>query len=546
MKTNKLKFFFVLFTIFSFCYGYSQSLIKTSEFNGNKKRRDLYYDNNMNLIKEFYYSNDQKIINEINYDSLNNISRFIVFKEYPKIKLDVNYKTGSYFYPENNVELKFKGDYIFDGKQKGNKIIINYKDGKKNGVLLQTDSGVIGTKTVVRQKVDVRYLKFNIVKYFEDFGSEDVYKLFNGIKLNFSNNLLNGTQNSFYVNGNIKFTSNFRSGILLDHLTKDDNGNIITKINTEDGIIKKPFIQNGLLYKINENSMIKSGSLNEIGDINREYLYLDDNDDMIRYQTLENGTEYGHIGDFLKFGDFEKNEIPEVLNWYEKRRPNYGIIGIRNPMELKKMFDSKKFFVKDENTLRILLSIPIFSLNRFDFNKEENFQIFPVNEFKLDSSLKNFISYTNSFNKFYNSSYENLEFHLILQEEGKEYETKEKVSNQKEYLYDIINKTIFNIFEFENKTYNYIDPFSTNLFGKIKYSYKRLVVFERGIRGYGEEEDRHDSNIKIYSNNKDGYIIIKNKFEIIFCNANLRYKINFEINSNGDLKVKNIEKEILN
>ena len=30
----------------------------------------MYYDNNMNLIKEFYYSNDQKIINEINYDSL--------------------------------------------------------------------------------------------------------------------------------------------------------------------------------------------------------------------------------------------------------------------------------------------------------------------------------------------------------------------------------------------------------------------------------------------------------------------------------------------
>ena len=146
MQKRVNKYFLVIFFSFFVNFLFSQVLTKSTEYNDKKKRRDLYYDENLNLIKEDYYTADQKIVNQIQYDTKGNLTRFISLDKYGKVKLDVDFILGTYIYPENKIELKFKGDYIFDGIQKGDKFIISYTKGKKNGVFLQTDSAVVGSK----------------------------------------------------------------------------------------------------------------------------------------------------------------------------------------------------------------------------------------------------------------------------------------------------------------------------------------------------------------------------------------------------------------
>ena len=103
-------------------------------------------------------------------------------------------------------------------------------------------------------------MKFNILKYYVDSESESVYKLFNGVRLNFKNNVLEGNQSSYYSNGNIKFKSRYHEGIIYEHEYFDETGNVISKVISENGVLKnyymKPYSNKGI---VNTKEMKKRG-----------------------------------------------------------------------------------------------------------------------------------------------------------------------------------------------------------------------------------------------------------------------------------------------
>jgi hypothetical protein len=362
---------FLVFLIFHFnCFAQVKDLklIKTTEFFEKLKRRDLFYDSNMNLIKEVYYSqNSQKIVNTIYYDN-NQIERIIGYKEYPIIYFNIDFKKGEYSYPEENLELRFKGWFNFDGIQKSKGIIVNYTNGIKSGRLIQTDSGVIGKQSVLYQKVDPRYLKFNIVKFYNEYGTEDTYKLFKGLTLNFSNYELNGFQIGYYVNGGIKFSSKFVNNFIQVYNSYDQSGNFISRINTDStSRLSKPFIYNGVL----ENKLgfrIKNDELSKTGNIEKE------ND--FHYA-------YGGWNDYDKF-DFNREGHGKFLNYI---RNEYGIDNINyggdfpdfhekyftDKKNLKEVFDKNKLMIIENNpeVLRVLFYIPKFYIKRYDFDRND-------------------------------------------------------------------------------------------------------------------------------------------------------------------------------
>lgn len=520
----------VLFLSFSVNLVFSQVLTKSTEYNDKKKRRDLYYDENLNLIKEDYYTSDQKIVNQIQYDKKGNLTRFISLDKYGKVKLDVDYILGTYIYPENKIELKFKGDYIFDGIQKGDKFIISYTNGKKNGVFLQTDSAVVGSKSVTVQKVDPRFLKFNILKYYVDSESESVYKLFNGVRLNFKNNVLEGSQSSYYSNGNVKFKSRYHEGIIYEHEYFDETGNVISKVISENGILKKPILKNGILKKFDNSTSLINVTLNEVGDIKRNFLKHHDK------KILTDGE--GNLIYFEKF--FRQYAVVELVPGSDK------IKRVLNSSKLKTIFDEKKFFVDSEDdVLSTIFSIPIFELNRFNFNNEENLISIPVVSSDDSIVINKLFTRYNDFNKFYDEGYGRFLFTLQYINNNTIGEGPQKayasISDQKAYLSNFIKKVLCNVSEFENNSKKYVDPFESSLFGQ-SYNYKNFNVATT-IWRYDSLGNRiYDSigNIKILSDDSSSYLIIKDKQELVFCDNHKKYTFFSSEDQNGGYKIDHI------
>lgn len=562
MQKRVNKYFLVIFFSFFVNFLFSQVLTKSTEYNDKKKRRDLYYDENLNLIKEDYYTVDQKIVNHIEYDTKGNVNRFISFDESGKVKLDVNFILGTYIYPKNRIELKFKGDYIFEGIQKGDKFIVNYANGKKNGVFLQTDSAVVGSKSIAVQKVDPRFLRFNILKYYVDSESESVYKLFNGVRLNYKNNVLEGSQNSYYSNGNIKFKSFYHNGIIYEHEYFDESGNLISKVLSDNGVLKKPVLKNGVPKKFDNSTALINPTLNEVGDIKRNYILNLDNgsivinngsNDFVKLFTeslIDGAGNYIKISDFLKqnaFLDIEPNSFKfSDRNNRELTHNNFAVKKIKNSLQLKKIFDDKKLFVSaNYDILRVILSIPIFELNRFDFKNEEDLVPVPVVNTN-DSIIANklFMKY-NSFNKFYKGDYEMFSFNLSFIDRSTVGEgpldANSELSDNKAYLSYLIKKMLYNVFEFENGTGMYIDPFETNLFNHA-YNYKNFKIGLKKIGyNYGEVYGKNNSDsIKIFSDDCKFYVVISDKYNIMFSDSVKKYTFYSSEDQNGGYKVDKI------
>lgn len=145
---------------------------------------------------------------------------------------------GVYDSFEDGVFLKFSGHFIFNGIQRDKNIVVNYKDGKRNGKLIQTDSAVNGKKIVMNQVADTRLLRFNIIKFYNQPIEESTFKLFNGVVLYFENDMLNGTQTSYYPNSKIKFSATFKDFRLCNYISYSNDGSIVSRIKTENGISK--------------------------------------------------------------------------------------------------------------------------------------------------------------------------------------------------------------------------------------------------------------------------------------------------------------------
>jgi hypothetical protein len=514
MKNISLLIFYSFLSITLF----SQDIIKTSEYIDNKKRRDLFYNSKMNLVKEIYYDDfNQKIVNIIKYDSIQNLVYFSSYKEYPKINIEVDFQKGIYKDPENKIELHFKDDFIFHGQQIGDKIIVNYKDGEKFGRLIQTDSGVSGKQTYVYQKVDPRYLKFNMLVFYNEIGTEDSYKLFNGVLLNFKNNVLDGIQKSYYINGDNKIISNYSNGIISDYTSYDKEKNILSKIVTDSGFIKRPIILNGVLTKLMDKSKfnqiftLKNISLDKTGDIIRENLYSNTN--IYNYDLGKKIEDY--FFNFIdKYGQVSKIDLGDN---------NYIISKILNPIELKNIFDEKKLKIPNGELLRIILSIPKFSIQRLNFQNDEKFEIVRFDTIKLDNP-ETIKLISNSFGS--NEKIQNLLF--------KNDDRKLTISENYIFFKSIVENTIKNINELDNRTYRFKNPFGSDLFNPSYNSFR--LFFERSsvnILGRKERYYSLDSNI---------YIELHSKDQIDFKKYDDKYVFIFGTNSVGDLIINNVLK----
>lgn len=374
----------LLFTISCFSSSFSQStnqnLVKTSEYVDNgKKRRDIYLDNEMRLLKEDYYSSKgQKIIFSIEYSGDKKIGKVTVFDNIQGVKIEIDYKKGTYEDFQKGISLKFKNNYKFDGIQKGEKIIVNYKDGIKDGRLVQADSAVTSHKTVAIQKVDVRYLPFDILKFYTALDEDPVFSLFNGLLLNFKNGRLNGSQSSFYVDGKVKFESNFDNDRLIKYTSFDKTNSIISKLETENGITNKGQILNGQLLSPDAQYIFWFNKLSETGDI------ATDNDYSYNSSIYENNTDRvsRDITEFIK--DLKKDEenIPSIF-------------------EIKKRFDDMKCTFNDGTVMQLLLEIPRFYVKRFVFNNREDASIVSIELTNKENKLKEIIGDTTSLSDNY-------------------------------------------------------------------------------------------------------------------------------------------------
>lgn len=364
---------------FSFCQELNEKYIKTSEYIENKKRRDLFYDSDLKLIKEIYYSfNHQKIVNIINYSSDGKILRFQGFENYPKTYIDIDYVKGIYNDPTVDISLKFDNQFEFNGIQKSKKIIVNYTNNKRNGRLVQTDSAVIGSKTVLNKKADIKILlKFNILKFYNEVGLEDNYKLFKGLILNFNNGNLDGEQKGFYVNGKVKLNSTFNLSKVKSYNTFDKYGAIQTKIITDSNcVVKTPFILNGVLNENETNFYFKNDELNSVGLIVREDdfefygsygLYFSSTREIRRWITDISGvTAQGWKVNIKEDGS------KDYINFFDLDK--------QTRIDLKSVFDKNKMKIEDDNPniIRLLMYIPMFYIKTYDFEKNDQSDLIRV------------------------------------------------------------------------------------------------------------------------------------------------------------------------
>lgn len=371
--TKHSRFIFLFLSIFlslktSKILGQSDELIKTTEYSGTLKRRDMFLNKDMNVVQESYYSEDSKqIVNTIYYDNSGKLLRLIGYENYPKITFDVDFSKGTYVIPENKTILKFKNRFVFDGLQKGDNIVVNYLNGVRQGRLIQTDSAEYGKKTVVYQKPNLALLKrFNILQFYDEIGDEDTYKLYKGLILNFSNNQLNGRQLGYFVNGALKIKANFLNGNVLNYTSLNQEGSTLSNIVADsNAIVRKPYILNGVIEREKLNVSFKNTQLQNTGKISFRDDFETNNDYSIYFfdERYYNGEK--HLGDLLEIVR-EASEDGSTID-------NYFNVNTSKSLDLKKLFDDKKFTVKRNNphVLRMLFKIPFFYIQRFDFERND-------------------------------------------------------------------------------------------------------------------------------------------------------------------------------
>ena len=115
-----MKQFLVILILFSSISSFSQEnkLIKTSEYVGEKKRRDLFYDKDMNLVKEYYYymgnnlADNTNLCNKIEYGQNKEIIKFSAYNfefsgsRHTGLFLEIDFLNGIYKLPLEKLELK--------------------------------------------------------------------------------------------------------------------------------------------------------------------------------------------------------------------------------------------------------------------------------------------------------------------------------------------------------------------------------------------------------------------------------------------------------
>lgn len=337
----------------------NSGLIKTIETTSNNlKRREIFYDSNMTIVKENYFQNDiydiseNKLICSIEYEN-NNLFRITGFNQSGQVVLLFDKKKGKFYNAYTNTEISFDKNQNFEGVQRNSKIVVKYKSGTKNGLVVQTDSAISGTKNVMIKKVDPEYLGFNIIKFYNSIDEEPVYKLFKGIKLNFTNNKLDGKQESSFLNGKTRFDAFYKNGKLLSFASFDEESNFKTKIQVDSfGISNKPAILNGVLLPFDTNFIFYQPALEDVGNISRK---------PFPFGTLMN--DKYELNNYIKSSkDFFENGDAAIL---------------------KKIFDNNKMIFNYAENYFALFKIPNYLISEFDYELSESKFTIPISVNKM-------------------------------------------------------------------------------------------------------------------------------------------------------------------
>lgn len=360
---NKYLILLVIFQLFPICC-FAENITTNEYYTNGKIRRKIVYDANFNIINEQYYrKSNSNIIAEIKYKT-NNSFELVQFYDNDGIKIlyAIDFQKGKYFDYNEQLELSFKGNFEFEGKQIGNHIVANYINNKRNGPILQYDSTISGK--VISNKVfaEYEYKIFNDRVYITHTTLhpmyDDTYSLFKGAYCNFKNDVLDKTCNVFTANGRKKIESNFSIGKCIYYNSYDNIGNTISKINCNNGVINSKIILNGTVLEFTGKNIVWLYTLESIGEI---------------YGNYNTPKSYG-IGDSPIIEPvFKTNNTWNCFpNWMQKKE-----------------FDSLLNSAESITNIRKLLGIPYFHLRRFVFDNfdKDNIAFLKINnENNIDST----------------------------------------------------------------------------------------------------------------------------------------------------------------
>jgi hypothetical protein len=479
------------------------------------KRRSITYDENLKIKKEIYFgfkedSYETQILGIVEYSKSDSIEKIITYRKYPQKYIEIDFKNGSYKNYTNKTHLKFKQDFHFDGLQNGNKIVVNYKDGKRHGVCLQTDSGVVTTKNVIVQRPDVRLLQFDIIKFSSQIESENVYKLFNGLVCSFVNDKLNGNVNGFFINGNKKFESKYENDILTTFNSYDKNGLTTFKIPiTKNGIINGNIIFNGSISSEYNSSLVINEKINNVGKINSYSLFNTfKNSDQIENQLRDKNNSL--------YVDFFNSSTKYPIR--------------------KSLLDKYKIILTDPDQFLSLFEIPKFEIQRFEDSDENNFCFYRTVPDSLNTStINDIIDELESFNVGFYKDKSMLTSNFIIpsnliglwssiNNNGKRFYIKNVdqtsvTMNEKEetnILLKNIKTIIFNSILMKKNLQNFIKPDINNVVWFSEKNGTRLrLIDEMGIK-YVEISLESNDIYERVKKNLYTYFDGKNKYNLLF------------------------------
>jgi len=352
-----MKFIFFLLLPFQL-FSQAGSVVTKEYYKNNKIRRYLVLDSNLNVMSETYYrESNSNPIAKIDYKAKNQIRAISFFQKNGKdLSCYVDFEKGKYLDAIDEISLSFRANFIFQGKQVGERVISYYENGKRTGPALQYDSTVTGKVLSNNVFLEYNYVFRNGEAYIT--GSkltpiyDDTYSIYKGAYCNFNEDQLNGSSSVFYSNGKKKVTAIFKNGKVVNYTSNDREGNVITKIKSENGVLFSKAIVNGSVQEIETNSLLWFFALGNVGKIYKRYEPNNFSNSESSLDTRKHGSLAMEIPNY---GQGENSELNNTWN---------------TGQELKYKSDFDKNLEPAENIveLRFLFGIPYFYLGRYSFD----------------------------------------------------------------------------------------------------------------------------------------------------------------------------------
>lgn len=328
--------------IFS-CFSKAENVNSNEYYSDGKIRRTITYDEKLNIIAEQYFrKTNSKLIASIFYKSKEKLSRVTFFDDDGINKLfDIDFEKGKYVDTKQQIELNFRDNFIFEGKQIGNHIVANYVNNKRNGPVLQYDSTITGK--VISNKVFAEYEykiindRIYIVHTTLHPMYDDIFSLYKGAFCNFKNDVLDKKSEIFTSSGGKKVEAIFNKGKCHSYKSYDKIGNTISRISCNNGLVDSKILLNGTVKEYTGNNIVWFYTLESIGEIYANY----------------NPPHNYSIG---------ANQIIDIVI------KNENVWNCAPNMEVKREFDSLLSSAESITTIRKFLGIPNFHIRRFNFD----------------------------------------------------------------------------------------------------------------------------------------------------------------------------------